>query len=112
MLETFNTFVVYSSSLETVNQLRTFNVIIGVLASIVLLRYVVLPNWHAWDVPTRLGWMALIMLALTSAYVSLEAAYLSTFFRVPMITVSLVWAILAALWPKDKGSFWSNKESK
>jgi hypothetical protein len=83
--------------------MRTMNVIVGIITCGTLLFLLALPRWHEWNVRIRLGWMSLFMLCLTGTYGSFEARYLDTHLRVPMVTVSLIWAIVAAVWPMDKG---------
>lgn len=102
MLQELNTLVAkYNPSPEFVDGLRALNIIVGFVACLVLLVVLARPRWHAWNVPTRLGWMALFMLCISGTYASFEVRYLDTYFRVPMVTVALIWAIIAALWPHD-----------
>lgn len=89
-------------SMQFVENLRIFNTAFGMIACVVIAFFLIKPRWAAWNVPTRLGTMALLMLCFSAAYGSFEIAFLKTYFRVPMVTVSLVWATVAALWPREK----------
>lgn len=101
----------YNPPQEFIDGLRTLNVIVGFIACIALLVFLALPRWHRWTVSTRLGWMALFFLCISGTYGTFEIQYLDTYFRVPMITVALIWAIVAACWPQDKtGHIWSRKK--
>lgn len=93
----------YNPSLEFIETLRAINIGVGFVACIALLVLLARRGWRVWGVPVRLGWMALVMLCVSGTYGSIEIAYLDTYFRVPMVTVSMIWATLAAFWPhKDR----------
>lgn len=92
----------YNPSAEFIDTLRAVNILVGFLACIALLILLGRRGWRQWGVPVRLGWMALLMLCASGAYGSFEIRYLDTYFRVPMVTVSLIWATAAALWPHEK----------
>lgn len=99
----------YSPSDQFVENAREFNIVIGAIACLVLLFCLARPRWKTWNVPTRLGWMSLFMLCLTGTYGTFELRYLDTNFRVLMVTVSLLWAIIAALWPREDTRYWFRK---
>lgn len=92
----------FNPSLAFVDTLRAINIFVGFIACMALLIFLARPRWRTWNVPTRLGWMALFMLCASGTYASFEIKYLDTYFRVPMVTVALIWAVVAALWPHDK----------
>ena len=87
---------------DFVHIVRNANIVLALVACMALLFWLALPNWRDWTVPTRLGWMALFLLCFTGMYGTFEVAYLETYFRVPMVTLSMIWAIAAAVWPRDK----------
>jgi hypothetical protein len=95
--------------LGMVDDLRTVNVILGLLGVLVLVAFLGVPRWNEWNVPTRLGWMALLLCVATGAYGTYEVKYMTTELRVPMVTISLAWAIIASLWPRDRTEFWVRK---
>ena len=86
---------------EIVDFFRDFNILLAAVACSLLLWLKAIPAWNGWTVPRRLSWMALFMSCLAISYGTFETKYLGTYFRIPMITVSLLWAILAAVWPND-----------
>lgn len=94
-----SSLVTYSE--EFLEGLRIVNILTGFVACFVLYFFLARPRWSVWNVPTRLGWMSLFMLCFTGTYSTFEVLYLETTLRVPMITVALLWAILAAAWPRD-----------
>lgn len=87
-------------SADTIALIRNINIVLALVACMALLFWLALPNWNQWGVSTRLGWMALFMLCFTGMYGTFEVAYLETYFRVPMVTMSMIWAIVAAVWPR------------
>lgn len=100
MIEEVNdTLDFFNPSMEFLNQLRTINVLIGLIGCIVLLFCLAVPRWKNWNVPTRLGWMSLFLLCFAGTYGTFEVRYLNTELRVPMVTVALLWALCAALYP-------------
>lgn len=109
-METFNKLAKYNPSLEFIDGLRLINVIVGLVACLCLFVFLFRPRWKEWNIPTRMGWLALFFLCLSVSYGSFEVRYLDTFLRVPMVTVSLIWAVVAALWPRDKTELWSRKK--
>lgn len=92
----------YNPSNEFIDGLRAVNIVVGFLACLALLALLARLGWREWSVPIRLGWMALVMLCISGTYGSFEIRYLDTYFRVPMVTVSLIWAAVAACWPHEK----------
>lgn len=100
----------YNPSHEFIAGIRSVNLIVGLFALLVLLWFLARPRWYRWNIPTRLGFMALFFLCLAGTYGTFEVQYLDTLFRVPMVTVALIWAIVAALWPQNKTDIWSRKK--
>lgn len=92
------------------DSLRTVNIGIGLIGCLVLLFALAIPRWKKWNPSTRLGWMSLFLLVFTGTYGTFEITYLDTYFRVPMVTVALLWAIIAAVHPFYDS--WKQSKSK
>ena len=94
----------YNPSPGFIDALRALNIFVGFTACIVLLALLAKDHWREWGPQIKLGWMALVMLCAAGTYGSFEIRYLDTYFRVPMVTLAMIWAIVAACWPHDKTS--------
>lgn len=93
-----------------IEYLRVFNILLGLISCIILVSALAIPRWKTWTVSIRLGWMSLILMCFTGTYGSLEALYLKTYFRVPMVTLALLWAIISSFWPRDDRNLRGEKE--
>lgn len=80
-----------------IDRLRDLNIILSLSGCFVLMFLRALPNWNEWTPSHRLNFLALFNLCFSAAYATFEVSYMDTQFRVPMITVSLIWVIAASL---------------
>lgn len=98
---TLANFINLRPSEEFIRILRDINVVSGIVAYLVLIFVLALPHWRDWGVSTRLMWLALLASCFTYTYGSFESKYLDTELRAPFATLSIFWALVASLWPKD-----------
>lgn len=101
-IEVMTVLARFNPPMEFVNSLRILNVMVGFIACLLLLLVLARRFWRQWKPPMKLGWMALFLLCFTGTYGSFEIAFLDTYFRVPMVTLALIWAIIAAVWPHEQ----------
>lgn len=83
-----------------IGTLRHINVFLGVIAATCLLLPLVKYRWSIAGTAQRLRFMSLIMLCFSITFGTYELLYLDSMLRVPMVTLSLTWAIVSALWPE------------
>lgn len=100
----------FNPSEEFIGLLRSINLAIGFIGLLVASLVLAVPRWGRWTVATRLGWMSMFLFVFVATYSTFEVKFLDTVLRVPMVTVALLWAITASLWPLYES--WSSRKTR
>lgn len=98
-----------------IDNLRLVNVILAAIALIVMVVMIVLlakPRWKTLSASGKLVWLSLFCSCVSACYGTFEIKYLSTNIRVPMVTVSMLWVLLAGFiaWKEDRHRYWRRKK--
>lgn len=88
-----------------VHVLRNINTILGMIAALCLL-WQLAQLWGKAQSSQRLRFMSLILIIATVTYGTYEVLYLGTFYRVPLLTISLSWTIASVI----VAHTWSKRE--
>lgn len=77
---------------------RDFNMVMSALGALLVIRFM-MRNKGTLVPSETLVMLGLLMLLVTASYGSFEAAHLKTLFRVPMVTIAVLWVVVAAFLP-------------
>lgn len=94
-----------------IDNLRNVNVFLGCVALLVMVVLLAYPRWNSLTSVAKLMWQAAFLLCLSGTYGTFEILYLETHFRVPMVTISMMWILAAGViaFRQDRETFWKRK---
>lgn len=75
---------------------RVVNIILAIIGA-TLLAFRARSQWWRWTARTKFLWQALLLFCVLVVFGSLEILLGTTFLRVPLTTVALVWVVLGGL---------------
>jgi uncharacterized membrane protein len=77
------------------NDMRLFNIVLASIAFLVMIFLLGKPRWKTLSTSGKLVFLALLNSCFTAVYGSLEVLYSDTELRVPLVTITMTWILVA-----------------